>query len=124
MLLEAGKREAARAVLPSPDEVMPGSVESAFPALARTALGDTAGAHRTLAVIDEMAATRYVATDLRALVALALGDVNGALDLLEKSVEERAFTTIFIGIYPPWRALKDQPRFKALLAKLGLPPMG
>jgi serine/threonine-protein kinase len=123
VLLETGNRPAARAILPPPGEVLPGSVESAFPAIARVALGDTAGARRTRAVIEEMAATRYVATDLRAMVTLALGDVNGALDLLERAMEERAFTMIFIGIYPPWRVLRNEPRFQALLAKLGLPPM-
>ena len=123
VLMDQGKRQAARAVLPPPEEIQPGSVESAFPAVVRAALGDTAGARRTLAAIEALSAQRYVATDLRALAMLALGDRRGALDQLEMAYDERAFTMIFIGIYPPWRVLRNEPRFQALLAKLGLPPM-
>jgi serine/threonine-protein kinase len=120
VLVANGQRGPARAALPPPDEILTGSVESAFPAVARVALGDTAGARRSLRVIDSLSRKGYVSTDLRALVTLALGDVQGALDLLEQAMDERAFTMMFIGIYPPWRALAREPRFQALLSKLGI----
>lgn len=123
VLLALGKRDAARAVLPPADEILPGSVESAFPAIARAGLGDTAGVRRTRAAIDALRGQRYVATDLRAAVTLVLGDVAGALDQLERAVDERAFTLIFLGIYPPWKALASEPRFQRLLARIGLPPV-
>jgi serine/threonine-protein kinase len=123
VLLASGKREAARAVLPPPEELLVGSVESGWPAQVRVALGDTAGARRSLAALTRMARTQYVSADLVAMVKLALGDVAGALDELERAERERAFTLILVGFYPPFHALKGEPRYQRLLARLGLPPV-
>jgi serine/threonine-protein kinase len=122
VLLAGGKRAAARAVLPPPDELLPGSVESGWASQVRVALGDTVGARQMLATLATMAKTRYVSADLVAMVKLGLGDVNGALDELERGERERAFTLILVGFYPPFRALASEPRYQQLLARLGLPP--
>ena len=65
---------------------------------------------------------RYVTADLVATVRLALGDKRGALDDFERAAEERSFPLILVGVYPVYNSLANEPRFKALLAKLGLPP--
>jgi len=122
VLLASGKREAARAALPPPDDLQFGTSESAWPASVRVALGDTAGVRQSLAVLTRQAGQRYVAKDLMATVKLALGDVPGALDLLEQAADERAFSLILVGVYPPYRALVREPRYQRLLARLGLPP--
>ena len=122
VLLASGKRDAARATLPPADELLVGSAESGWPAQVRVALGDTAGARQSLATLTRMAETQYVSADLVAMVRLALGDVTGALDELERGEKERAFTLILVGFYPPFRALADEPRYRQLLARLGLPP--
>jgi serine/threonine-protein kinase len=122
VLLASGKRAAARASLPPPEELLVGSMESGWPAIVRVALGDTAGARRSLAALERMAKTQYVSADLVAVVRLALGDVPGALDELERGERERSFTLILMSFYPPLRALANEPRYQRLLARLGLPP--
>jgi len=123
VLLAEGKREAARAMLPPPDEILPGASESAWPAMVRVALGDTAGAKRMLAEIEAMRARRYVSADLVGTVKLALGDKAGALDDFERAANERAFPLILIGVYPVYQVLDAEPRFQRLFVRLGLPPL-
>jgi serine/threonine-protein kinase len=122
VLLASGKREAARAALPPAEELLVGSAESGWGAQVRVALGDTAGARRSLATLNTMAKTQYVSADLVAMVKLGLGDLSGALDELERGERERAFTLMLVGFYPPFRALNHEPRYQRLLARLGLPP--
>jgi len=123
VLLAEGKREAARAMLPPPEEILPGASESAWPAMVRVALGDTAGAKRMLAEIEAMRARRYVSADLVGTVKLALGDKAGALDDFERAANERAFPLILIGVYPVYQVLDAEPRFQRLFVRLGLPPL-
>jgi tetratricopeptide (TPR) repeat protein len=122
VLMSQGKREAARAALPLPEDVQPGTSESGWPAGVRVALGDTAGARRSLAALTDLASRRYVSPDVMAIVMVALGDYPGALDQLDRAVEEHSFTVIFVGTYPPFRALAGDPRFQRVLATIGLPP--
>ena len=99
---------------PPPDELLPGATESAWPALVRVALGDTAGAQQiTRRAAREAGPRRYVAKDLVATVRLALGDVNGALDDLERRRMSKAFSLILVGVYPLFRTLAREPRYPA-----------
>ncbi|HKP28241.1 MAG TPA: protein kinase, partial [Gemmatimonadales bacterium] len=122
VLLARGKRDEARSMLPPRSEFLPGATESAWPAMVRMALGDTAGARRMLVELQALGEQRYVTADLVASVRLALGDKVGALDDFERAAEERAFPLILVGVYPVYNSLASEPRFKALLARLGLPP--
>jgi len=122
VLLARGKVKEARTMLPPVDEILPGATESAWPAMVRVALGDTAGAQRMLDQLLALGKQRYVTADLVATVRLALGDKRGALDDFERAAEERSFPLILVGVYPVYNSLANEPRFKALLAKLGLPP--
>jgi len=122
VLLASGKRKAAGEALPPAEELLVGSAESGWAAQVRVALGDTAGARRSLATLNTMGKTQYVSADLVAMVKLGLGDVSGALDELERGERERAFTLMLVGFYPPFRALNKEPRYRQLLSRLGLPP--
>ncbi|HEX2520981.1 MAG TPA: hypothetical protein VHP35_02585, partial [Terriglobia bacterium] len=46
--------------------------------------------------------------------------LDQALDWLEKACEERECTLAYLKIYPTYEPLHSQPRFQALLSKLGL----
>lgn len=54
-------------------------------------------------------------------LALALGDVEGAIDLMELVVEKRAFSIPWVrGIYRHNELLENHPRYLALLERIGL----
>jgi len=52
----------------------------------------------------------------------ALGDTQEALRWLERSVEERDHYVTRIGVFPMFERLHGEPRFEALLRRMGLPP--
>lgn len=51
-----------------------------------------------------------------------LGDHEQALSWLEKSVESHNFFMAFIKVNPLFTSLRDEPRFKALVERVGLTP--
>jgi hypothetical protein len=55
-----------------------------------------------------------------ALVHLGLGQRDAALDRLEEAVEARDLLLTFLGVEPRWAALAGEPRFIAVLDKVGL----
>jgi hypothetical protein len=50
-----------------------------------------------------------------------LGEVDRALDRLERLVEARAGGAVFLAVNPYFVDLHDHPRFKALLKRVGVP---
>ena len=51
---------------------------------------------------------------------LAKGDIERSLDYLEKAVGNRLGFSVFLGVFPMWRKLHGNPRFEALLKKIGI----
>ncbi|MFC1534729.1 hypothetical protein ACFLZG_06535 [Thermodesulfobacteriota bacterium] len=49
-----------------------------------------------------------------------LGDIDQSLEYLEKGYEEREIEYYYIKFSPPFRMLRTDPRFIALLKKMGL----
>jgi TolB-like protein/DNA-binding winged helix-turn-helix (wHTH) protein/Tfp pilus assembly protein PilF len=62
----------------------------------------------------------YVSPTSVALLKLHLGDRPGALDALEKAYEEKDGFLVNLAVDPRLRPLSGDPRFRALLGKLGL----
>jgi len=88
-------------------------------AYARSANGPPARA-----VLDElsaMTATRYVSPVLLAQVHAGLGEVDEALDALERAAEGRAADLVWIGVRPTFDPLRSLPRFRALCDRVGVP---
>lgn len=104
------------AMRPSADDPL------AFTALARThALkGDTSEARRILAEVMAIARTSYVPAATIADVHVALGEDQEAITWLERSVEERAITGMWIRSERHWDSLRAYPRFAELLRLTGL----
>ena len=50
-----------------------------------------------------------------------LGEKDLALDWLELAYEQHEAVLIFLNIEPDFDSLHDEPRFQALLAKMGFP---
>ena len=55
---------------------------------------------------------------------LPLGDVEKALDALERGAEERSRFVVFAGVWPAFEVLRGEPRFARLLARMGLGTSG
>ena len=78
-------------------------------------------ARRMLAPLVSEAERTGWHTPLVATVLLALGDVSGAIDWLEQAYVERQPDLLHIPADPRFAALRDEPRFLALLDRIGLP---
>ena len=54
-----------------------------------------------------------------ALVCVALGNPDQALDYLEKGADRRELQMGSIKVHPAYNDLRSEPRFQALLARVG-----
>ncbi len=77
-------------------------------------------AYRLLAELDRLAQRRYVSPYGRALIYLGLGD-DKVFDWLERSYNERAGWIMYLATDPRFDPLRENPRFRSLLKRLGLP---
>ncbi len=51
-----------------------------------------------------------------------LGDIDQALEILEKAYQERDGSMIYLNAFPRWDPLRDDPRFTDLLLRMNLEP--
>ncbi|MCA1733714.1 MAG: tetratricopeptide repeat protein, partial [Acidobacteria bacterium] len=92
----------------------------AFAGHAHALAGQTADAEAILNEMVRLSESEYVPPYNLALIHLGLGRHAEAIDLLEKGADERDARMVFLGIDPAWDALRLEPRFMALLERLGL----
>ena len=64
----------------------------------------------------------YVAADALAAMYASLGDSTRALQLLDETAEERAFTLVFLANYPMFNSLHKSARFRRLVDRIGVVP--
>jgi adenylate cyclase len=82
--------------------------------------GQTDKAGQVILELERMREHRYVPADLLARIHTELGDHDRALDELERALDERAGWLVFVATYPEWDALREEPRFDALMRSLSL----
>ena len=87
--------------------------------VAHAAHGDGDAARRMLATLEAQAQSEYVSPVLLAQIAAALGDSDAALDALERAATLRATDLVWIGVRPTFDALRLEPRFHALIERIG-----
>jgi tetratricopeptide (TPR) repeat protein len=94
----------------------------AWTAIARTLalMGRRDDAQRELARLLEIARTTYVPAALIAGIYVALGDVERSFEYLERGVEERAITLMWLPLDQHWEPLRNDARFARLLNSIGL----
>ena len=68
------------------------------------------------------AVRRYTPGDAIAHVQVALGEHDNAIRELERACEERSSSLHFVGIAPEFAPLRGDPRFIAILKRIGLEP--
>jgi tetratricopeptide (TPR) repeat protein len=77
-----------------------------------------------LAILHEllqMSAQRYVSPYSIALVYVGLGDRDQAFQWLDKAYDEHSVRLINIAVHPRLTGLRSDPRFTALVKRIGLP---
>jgi serine/threonine protein kinase/Tfp pilus assembly protein PilF len=83
-------------------------------------LGKETEAREILKQLDEIATTgKYVTPISRAWIYLGLGENDKAFEWLEKAYETHATWIVYIKIDPYYVNIRSDPRFKALLKKMG-----
>jgi len=80
--------------------------------------GDEAGALSTLERLAEMSSVGYVDPLSSALVHVALGNVDAALEFLENSLAERSPHALVLNFDPLFDDIRSDPRFQSLVASL------
>jgi tetratricopeptide (TPR) repeat protein len=74
-----------------------------------------------LRAVDAMVAARVFPGVICARLYVLLGERGKALDLLERAVADRAPFTTYINRWPELDLLAGEPRFRAVLQRIGLP---
>ncbi len=85
--------------------------------------GKTREAQKILADLEKLSTQRYVPPYSRAAIYAGLGEKDQALQWLERGYEEKSVWTIHIAGWrfdPILNSLRSDPRFSALLKKIGL----
>jgi hypothetical protein len=83
--------------------------------------GRTTEALDVLKKLAGMSREGHVPAAEYAFVYTGLGDKERALDWLERGYDERGIFAAWLKTWPLYDALRDEPRFKALLARMQFP---
>lgn len=86
--------------------------------------GNPAPAETALRHLETMSAKQYVTRFKHAVMHVLLGRLDEALDDLEAACEERTWHMTTIAFYDVFDPLREEPRFKRLLKRMGLPDRG
>ena len=83
--------------------------------------GHITEAKKELQELQRLRKTEYISAVGLAHIYAALGEKDEALSWLEKGLEERAFQMQMLQVDPRLDNIRDDPRFKELVRKVGLP---
>jgi adenylate cyclase len=118
--IEAGKYHDAVAELEKTRKMDSPPFVVGFLGYAYAMAGDRAKAEATIAELNQISAHRYVSPFCTEIVYLGLGDRARALDGLDKSYDARSWWLLFLKVDKMYDPLRSEPRFIALLKKVGL----
>jgi tetratricopeptide (TPR) repeat protein len=90
-------------------------------AIAYAIIGQSAKARKLLSGLKQGNVPRALVGLGWATVHAILGDRDQAFDLLEESYQERTASLVYVAHQPEFESLHDDPRFKDLLGRIGLP---
>lgn len=88
--------------------------------MAHVSAGDYDAAEQILHDMEAQDREGYVPATSMAAVRNALGDSEGALVLLERAYQERDIRLTFLKVDARWNDLRAEPRFQALVQRMGL----
>ena len=84
------------------------------------AIGEEERAYRVLAELQQLSRTRYVSQVFTAVILARLDDPEGAIERLERAVEDHCPWLLFSVVDPRLASLRAHPRFQELVRRLGL----
>jgi TolB-like protein/Tfp pilus assembly protein PilF len=87
----------------------------------RAALGERQEALRVAGTLEAASRERYVPALAMAMVFTGLDDRDRAFAWLERAYEERSNRLAYLRVEPLFASLRPDPRFDALLTRIGLP---
>ena len=87
---------------------------------AYAASGKRDPAQKVLDRLRRMSKRMYVPSYYIAAINADLGEKDQMFNWLEKGYEERDMRLVFLKVDPIWDSVRSDPRFKALLKKVGL----
>ncbi len=82
-------------------------------------VGDERRARELLAELERLAQTRYVPSTCFAFVHLGLGEKVKALEWMERGCDQKQSVLTTIKVHPVYDPLRGEPRFDALLRRVG-----
>lgn len=88
---------------------------------AYAAAGQRAEARKVLDEMEAAARGRYFPAYWAAVVHVGLGENDRAFELLNRAADDRFFLLIWLAREPRFDPLRSDPRYPALLARIGLP---
>jgi TolB-like protein/Tfp pilus assembly protein PilF len=103
-------------------EINPHSRSFSYLGYALAKAGREGEAREELKKILAAAEERWVSPYSVAMLYNGLNDREQALAWLEKGVTERDPRMVFLKVEPKWNNLRDDPRFRNLMQKVGFPP--
>ena len=89
-------------------------------AYSMAAAGNKSYAERLAGELSEKMKSEYVSPVELVMVYIALGDNQTALDWTERAMEERRGWVAYLGVHPVVDPLREEPRFNALVKKMGI----
>src|SRR5947209_11959740 len=82
--------------------------------------GQKKQAEQVIEQLNDLARQHYVSPYHLAVIYAGLGEREKALNNLEKAAEERFYWIVFIKVEPIFESLRSEPRFLALVRRVGL----
>ena len=123
--LQKGRYAEALTELRQAVELSKGSTMSlAVLAHAYAASGDRAEALRLLETLQARAREKYVPSYWIAFMHVGLGDKDRAIEWMDKARDERSAWLAWANVEPRFDPLRDDPRFREILRKVGFPQAG
>jgi tetratricopeptide (TPR) repeat protein len=118
--LKKGDTAGAIAELQKSKAPDPGAWYQGYLGYAYAISGDRAKAEQALRELEQLAKRQYVSPTAFAPIYLGLGEKEKTLDWLEKAYEQQDSACWYLKIDQIYDSVRNEPRFQALLKKLGL----
>jgi len=119
-LLKKGDSAGAIAELQKAKAPDPGAWYQGFLGYAYAISGDRAKAEQALRELEELAKRQYVSPTAFVTIYLGLGEKEKCLDWLEKAYEQQDSACWYLKIDQIYDSVRNEPRFQAILKKVGL----
>ena len=103
-------------------EIIPEESFRAWVAILHAWNGDTDRAHAVMDDVLSRGSEGYDWASVRASFCFALGDIDGCFEWMEKAVEEKDSRLLTMIRSPKTDPLREDPRFNAILKKMGMEP--